>query len=120
MILAVAKLGVKLERVQNAAVVRLTGEVDAQSAPDLEKALRTARGEVASVIVADLSGLGYLGSAGWGMLLASAKGIEGDGKQFVLAGMSKEIRKVFEMLHFHRVLRSSPDVETAIRLSGGS
>ena len=114
-----AALTVRTDSAKGAVVVRLGGDVDAQSAPALAKALAAASAEPGTLLVVDLAGVNYVGSAGWGTFLGSVRAADAQGKQLVLAGLSRELRKVFEMLHFQTVLRTAPDVETAVRLVGG-
>ena len=113
-----AKLTVRPDSVAGAAVLRLEGEIDAQNAGELERARETARSGPSSLAIVDMRAVAYVASAGWGVLLSNSRTFEREGRQVVLAGMSVELRRVFEMLHFHTVLRSAPDVESALKLAG--
>ncbi len=103
---------------KDVSVLRIEGEIDAQNSLELEKALEDARRDPVPLVVVDLEKVGYVASAGWGVLLAGSRGVERDGKQLVVTGMSRELRRVFDMLHFHTVLRSAGDLSSALRLTG--
>jgi len=115
----VAALTVRTEMLRASVVVRLAGEIDAQNAHELEKALAAARGKGGRAVLVDMTGVTFVGSAGWGVFLGCARGVESEGKQLVLAGLSAELRKVLEMLYLHTVLALAHDVETAAHLIGG-
>lgn len=113
-------LVIRATEMDPAVLLHVEGEVDATSAGQLEHAIEAASQTPKRVVIVDLKGVGYIASAGWGVLLAGSRIFERSGKQLVLAAMSMELRRVFDMLHFNTVLRSTPDVEGALRLAGAA
>ena len=73
-----AKLTVKPDKAAGATVLRLEGEVDAQNAPELERALESAKGGREPMIVVEMRSVGYIASAGWGVLLAAVSASAAD------------------------------------------
>lgn len=83
-------------------VVRVTGELDLYTAPQLENELETLiHGDAAHVLV-DLSDVPFLDSSGLGVLLSSARRL-GLGR-FALAGLGLESRRVIEITGADRLL----------------
>jgi anti-anti-sigma factor len=85
-------------------LVKVTGRADAETAPQLEDALRGALAEH-SKVAADFAGLSYISSAGLRAVLQAARAAESAGAQFAVCGMSPSVKKVFDMSGMHHVLR---------------
>jgi anti-sigma B factor antagonist len=83
-----------------AAVLSLTGRVDAITAGDLEGALNGHIEQGNRKIILDCSGLVYISSGGLRVLLATAKKLHNDGDRFVLCGLSVEVQKVMHLAGF--------------------
>lgn len=62
-------LHVRLDWVGSTAVLTVNGEVDAVSAPQLQSGVEDALEQAPTVLVVDLSGVGFFGSAGLSVLL---------------------------------------------------
>src|SRR5690242_12987127 len=73
---------------------RLVGELDTDSVPQLQMALRAAKGHV----VLDLAELSFIDSAGMHALVRYARGLNGDGP-LVLKNMPAQVRRVFEIMN---------------------
>src|SRR5258706_4533063 len=60
-LVVVAKLTVRSDKAAGGAtVLRLEGEIDAQNAPELERALEGARGSAANTVVVDMKAIAYI------------------------------------------------------------
>jgi len=83
-----------------AAVLSVTGRVDALTAGDLEGAIngRIDRGD--RKIILDFTRLAYISSGGLRVLLATAKKLHNDGDRFILCGLSVEVQKVMNLAGF--------------------
>lgn len=86
---------------ENRCVVRVTGRLDTNTAPDLEQALREV---TASEVVLECSALEYVSSAGLRVILATHKRMAGEGKVLTLQGVRPEVRSVLDMTGFSRIL----------------
>jgi anti-sigma B factor antagonist len=83
-------------------IVRVTGELDAYTAPRLENELDTlVRAEAAHVIV-DLSETPFVDSSGLGVILQAALRLGSEA--FALTGLGIESRRVFEITGADRLL----------------
>jgi anti-sigma B factor antagonist len=84
------------------AVLRLRGELDLASANQLEAAIRHLQDPVEVVI--DLGGLTFLDMAGLRVLITAHDDAARAGQRFVLANVSKPIRRVLSLAAADTVL----------------
>jgi anti-anti-sigma factor len=75
----------------------LTGELDLASAPALEARIERLCVEGASVVVLDLSKLGFMDSTGLQAVLAATKRCERDGLELLLTGATGAVQRLFEL-----------------------
>ena len=85
-------------------VVRVRGRADAESADQLEAALRAAVAAYPRV-AADLSGLDYISSAGLRAVLQAARAAESTGCGLALCSPTPAVRKVFDMSGLNQILK---------------
>jgi anti-anti-sigma factor len=84
-------------------VVAVRGRADADSADELETALRSAVDQHARV-AADLSGLDYVSSAGLRALIQAARAAEVRGANFAICSPTPSVKRVFDMSGLHQIL----------------
>lgn len=84
-------------------VVGVSGRADAETADELETALRSAV-ERHSKVAADFRALDYISSAGLRAVLQAARAAQGRGVEFAVCALSAPVRKVFDMSGLHHVL----------------
>jgi len=65
-------------------------------------------------MIADLGGVSYISSAGWGVFVSEIKNIRDQGGDFKIVQMNPEVFEVFEMLEFNRILNYYESIEEAI------
>lgn len=78
-------------------VLSVTGEIDLATIPELSKALTTALSSAPHGLIADLSGVGHLGSAGLAVLLDARRLALSGGSRFDLACPAGMLRRVVEL-----------------------
>jgi anti-sigma B factor antagonist len=78
-------------------VVRITGEVDIQTAPLLEERLQRVLDEGFSSLVVDLGEVSFLDSTGLSALIACLKRCEAGGGTVHLVSAQPNVRRVFEV-----------------------
>jgi len=92
-------------------VLRLTGEVDMRSSPELrEELLGVLRGKPARVIVS-LEHVRYIDSSGIATLIECLKNVKHYGGRFSLAGVNEDIYPVFELAHLTDVFELTREVK---------
>jgi len=84
-------------------VVRISGALDASSAPQLKDALETLAGEEPKRVVCDLSALRLIDSAGVGAIVALYKRMQGYGGELKVTGARDQPLAIFKVLRLERV-----------------
>jgi stage II sporulation protein AA (anti-sigma F factor antagonist) len=99
----------------NALIVKISGRMDAVTAPEFEKAFGAWIDESAKDFVVDLSSLEYISSAGLRSILVIAKKLKALNGKIVLAAMEESVNEVFEISGFNSIIPIHDTVQTAIR-----
>jgi anti-sigma B factor antagonist len=85
-------------------VVRVKGRADAETADELETALKLAVDQYPRV-AADLSALSYISSAGLRAVLQAARAAQSRSVEFAVCALSPPVQKVFATSGLHHVLQ---------------
>ncbi|MCG8614867.1 MAG: STAS domain-containing protein [Desulfobacterales bacterium] len=85
-------------------VVRITGRLDAVTAPELEGALGALIDDGQTRVAMDLSSLEYVSSAGLRVFLVAAKKLKAVNGEFSLAGHKDNIKEVIEISGFPSIM----------------
>ena len=88
------------EKVGGVTVVEVDGRIDSTTAPALGKQLTASLEAPKARVVLDLSGLEYISSAGFRVLLIAAKRANETGSRLVLCGISGKVKQLFELGSF--------------------
>ena len=97
----------------------LTGRIDSATAGGFEATLLGLLADRDQSVLVDLGGVDFVSSAGLRVFLLGAKKVKGTSARMVLCAMDANIRKVFAMSGFDRILEITEDVETGeARLAG--
>jgi anti-sigma B factor antagonist len=107
-------------RVGSAVVLTVDGEVDLHTAPELLDAVVAALhppggGAPVAAVVADLTGVVFLSSAGLGTLAALATRLGDDGVALrLVAGENKAVTRPWTAMHLGDLLPLHPDLPAAL------
>ncbi len=85
--------------VQDVNVVRLSGDLDGNTAPGVQSQILPLANTNAKMIL-DMSGVSFMSSAGLRMLLVMYRTINSQSGKVVLVGLSEEIRDTMSMTGF--------------------
>ncbi len=96
-------------------LMAVKGFIDTTTAPEFEKKFLMVLGEKKFKLVVDLKDVNYISSAGWGIFISEIKRIRNQKGDLVLVGMNPEVSEVFELLEFNTILKSFPNVESAVQ-----
>ncbi len=112
---------IEIEKDDNGFVlVRIEGEVDMHTSPDVRNALLPFFKPGIAGIVVDLSGVKYMDSSGIATMIEGLQWSTNGGGRFVLAGMTETVMDIFELTNLNNVFEFSPDSVSAINnLTGG-
>lgn len=106
-------LRVVAERHGAAAVIRLAGELDIASAPQLTDTIRALE-QPCDCIVLDLSELTFIDSTGLNLAVEQYKRAAADGFVFVMVGAQAHVQRVLELSDLNVALPVAPDVDSVI------
>lgn len=95
------------------AVCRVSGELDAYTAPDLRDKLDEVLETGRPWIIADLKQLTYLDSTGLGILVGTAKKCRQAGGDLAVASDRRNLLRIFQISGTEQILNVVPDVEQA-------
>lgn len=100
---------------ENVGVLTVSGQVDAASAPEVEKALQALLTAQRGQVVVDLTAVDYVSSAGLRVLLAGIKQARSLGGDLRLAGLQPHVKEVFDIAGFTPLFQITPDAAAAVR-----
>ncbi|MBQ2363541.1 MAG: STAS domain-containing protein [Bacteroidaceae bacterium] len=96
----------KVTITQNDNVVEATieGRLDTVTSSEFEKQLAPFYQTPGIELILDCNAMEYISSAGLRVVLIAHKSITANGGRFVVSNLSKEVRSVFDMTGFSRIL----------------
>ena len=97
-------LDIDLETVENKIILRISGRIDAVTAPALEKKINTLIDENHLFLLVDFAKIDYLSSAGLRLLLSETKKLKAKKGFFVLFSINEDIAEIIKIAGFERVL----------------
>jgi anti-sigma B factor antagonist len=89
-----SKLSIETDNTQSVSVMKVTGRVDSETAPELDNALSKLLNENKNKIVLNLQGVDYLSSAGLRAMVKALKGAQKSGGDVHLASVSEPIEGI--------------------------
>jgi anti-anti-sigma factor len=109
-----APVEIRTDRVADAVVIRVAGEIDLASAPELGRALEADPGDARYVVV-DLSAVGFLDSSVLNVLVRGRGDAADRGIEFrVVSPADHAVRKVFEITRLNDVLGVVDSLDDAL------
>jgi anti-sigma B factor antagonist len=95
------------------AVLSLDGYVDSATSLNMDEAIDSILRQGIYCIVVDLTKVGYISSAGWGVFISKIKDIRENGGGLKIAGMRPDVRDVFDLLGFGHIIEAHDHVDEA-------
>ena len=108
----------KLGMFGSAAVLAVSGRIDANSAPTLEHTLLAAVNENTGPIIVDMSEVDYISSAGLNVALLAAKALAATSRQLVVAGVNNDVADVMRLTGVDKLIVISASLEAAVEAAG--
>lgn len=99
--------------------IRVDGVIDTLTASELEQVFDSLLRRGRYRLVVDLAGVDYISSAGWGIFISHIKDVRDNNGDVKLANMVPDVREIFELLEFDKVLEAHSSVESAVARFGG-
>lgn len=94
------KMEIIQEKVNDVAIVEIKGRLDVTTASDLEQVFTKLLSENQNKVLVECRELDYISSAGLRVLLNAAKQYNKVSGQIMLAGLSQNVKQVFEISGF--------------------
>ena len=94
------KMEIIQEKVNDVAIVEIKGRLDVTTASDLEQVFTKLLSENQNKVLVECRELEYISSAGLRVLLNAAKQYNKVSGQIMLAGLSQNVKQVFEIYGF--------------------
>lgn len=85
-------------------VVCVDGRVDTITAPELEKAIQPYFSEAGLTLILECEKISYMSSSGLRVILIAYKQMTANGGRFILRNLIPEVRSVFDMTGFSRII----------------
>jgi anti-anti-sigma factor len=100
-----------------AVVVRLVGQLDTLTAKPFESHLAAHIGQGQKRIIVDLAEVNYVSSYGLRVFLLTAKQLRSDRRAFTLCRLTPDVKKIFKISGFDKILTISETLEDAVALA---
>ena len=95
---------VEITQTDNQIMVTLEGRLDTVTSSEFEKSLTPYFSSEAIELVLDCNAMEYISSAGLRVVLMTHKNITAKGGKFIIRNLNKEVRAIFDMTGFSRIL----------------
>jgi len=95
-------------------VLRIAGELDAYTAPELTRFFKDRSQESAVNFVADLENLNYSSSAGIRIFLGLARELRLNQGDLRIGGVQPQVDKIFKLSKFDKIVRIFPTADQAL------
>jgi anti-anti-sigma factor len=95
-------------------ILALSGRLDTDTSADVELTLQDLLAAGERNFLIDLTGIGYVSSAGLRVLLATAKQLEGGKGSLRLCGLNPSVKQVFDVAGFSKLFALFPDRAAAL------
>jgi anti-sigma B factor antagonist len=106
-------LEMRAERQPDATVVRLTGEIDLRSSPQLRGMFLELLDENPARIIIDLTGVGHIDSSGVGTIVELKRRGMRNKNTIVLVGLQPRVRSLFEITRLDKFFTIADTVDEA-------
>jgi anti-anti-sigma factor len=111
--LSPAPFKVRSEQHDGVFVIAVEGELDMNTATDLERELEGPLGAAQSPLLIDLSGCEFIDSTGIALLVRSWQALDGDGR-FALCGVGNQVKRVLDITGLEETIPTHPSREQAL------
>ena len=108
-----------IERDGETLVAMAEDRVDGTNASEFQQALEGAIGESDRVVILDCERLSYISSAGLRVVLLTARALQRQNSKFAVCSLSEQIREVFEISGFDKIIPVHATRDAALSELGG-
>lgn len=105
---------IQVESIESKRIVKIVGDIDTVSAPEVELTLFSLRAEEALTFFIDLHSVAYISSMGLRVFLSHLKKTRPSGSRMVLCGANHLVVEVFRMSGFTSLFEMCDSLEGAM------
>lgn len=109
-------IDIKSHKEENNLLIEVTGEVDASSSIELDKAINKALNDGEKKILIDCHRLNYISSAGLGVFMSHIQELENNQIQMIIFGLNDKVKNVFQILGLDQLLKITETKDQARQL----
>ncbi|PLR77289.1 anti-anti sigma factor [Bacillus sp. V3-13] len=95
--------------------VKVSGEIDAYTAPKLREALFPMSEKKGIEMLVDLSEVSYMDSTGLGVFVGAFKNVRSHGGKFQLVGLSERLKRLFEITGLADIIDINSEIEGGVQ-----
>ena len=99
-------------------LIRLAGRLEATQAPELTATIQKSLREGAPSLILDCCGMNYVASMGLRCFLMAQNETRGAGGQLIFFGLNDNVRSVFSVTGFDKIVRVRTSLEDALSCLG--
>jgi anti-sigma B factor antagonist len=105
---------ITVESVESSRIIRIIGDVDTVTAPELDLTLSSLRAEKAENFYIDMQSVTYISSMGLRVFLSHLKKMRGSGSRMILCGASHLVTDIFRMSGFTSFFEMFENLDAAM------
>lgn len=98
------ELYIEKTREMDTSILKVSGEIDAYTAPQLKDELLPLIKESDSKVLVDLSDVNYIDSTGLGVFIGALKTANEKGSSYKLVGLQKRVKRLFSITGLDEVI----------------
>jgi anti-sigma B factor antagonist len=106
-------LNISVKRVEQITLIEITGEIDGKTAPQAQAQILPLL-ELGCKMLLDMSGVGYMSSAGLRLMLSMHRQATANKGQLVLVGLSEDIKDTMAATGFLNFFTTQDTVEAGL------
>jgi len=106
---------INVEKREDIIIIKCSGNIDADSYTEFKNTFDKIIVNGDLKIIVDLSGVNFISSSGWGVIIESLQKVRMGGGDILLAAMTEEVKNVYQTVSFNELLRSYDKLEDAIK-----
>lgn len=104
-------LEIRVEQLDNDQILKISGEVDAFTAPKLRDAIIPLTEKENTNVIVDLSDVSYMDSTGLGVFIGALKSSRGNGSSLKLQGLTDRVERLFQITGLSEII----DIQSEVR-----
>ncbi|MET3730174.1 anti-sigma B factor antagonist [Fictibacillus halophilus] len=104
-------LQINQDQINETYELKLSGEVDAYTAPKLKEVMLPLTEKEGNIVIVDLSGIDYMDSTGLGIFVGALKSSKANSSSLKLRGMTERVKRIFEITGLTEVM----DIESGVK-----